>query len=74
MISSSAVHCGPFNKHGACQLEGKALEIAAKEWLQYLQNYDEISGVFDKHCSDGSGFLDKDALTAVLLHTRSKYN
>jgi len=51
---------------GVKQLEGKALEIAAKEWLQYLQNYDEISGVFDTHCADGSGFLNKDQLTAVL--------
>ena len=63
--------CRPFNKHGVRQLEGKALETAAKEWLQYLQNYDEISSVFDSHCSNGSGFLDKDALTAVLPHART---
>ena len=51
---------------GVKQLEGKALEVAAKEWLQYLQNFDEISGVFDAHCAGGTGFLDKEQLTAVL--------
>jgi len=47
------------------QLEGPALEVAAKEWLQYLRNYDEISVVFDRHSNDGNGFLDKTKLKAV---------
>ena len=47
------------------QLPGKALEVAAKEWLQYLQNYDEISGFFDKHSTEHTGFVDKTNLTKV---------
>ena len=49
------------------QLEGPALEVAAKEWLQYLRNYDEISEVFDRHSNDGSGYLDKTKLKAVSI-------
>ena len=47
------------------QLSGKALEVAAEEWLQYLKNYDEISGVFDKHTPEKTGFADKAQLKSV---------
>jgi cytoskeletal protein RodZ len=47
------------------QLSGKALEVAAEEWLQYLKNYDEISGVFDKHSPENTGFVDKAQLKSV---------
>jgi len=52
---------------GLRQLEGPSLEVAAKEWLQYLRNYDEISEVFDRHSNDHSGFLDRSKLKAVLV-------
>lgn len=51
---------------GKMQLEGDALEVAAKEWLQYLKDYDEISSVFDKYDTQKQGFLSKADLTAVL--------
>ena len=49
------------------QLSGKALEVAAKEWLQYLQHYDEISGRFDKRSPGHTGVVDKAQLTLILI-------
>jgi hypothetical protein len=49
----------------ACQLEGESLQAAAKEWVMYLRNYDEISPVYDKH-QNSAGFLDKEGLKKVL--------
>ena len=51
-------------KEGLNQLEGSSLERAAKEWLQYLKNFDEISVVFDKH-QNAEGFLEKSELRKV---------
>ena len=51
-------------KEGLNQLEGSSLERAAKEWLQYLKNFDEISVVFDKH-QNTEGYLEKSELSKV---------
>ena len=51
-------------KEGLNQLEGSSLERAAKEWLQYLKNFDEISVVFDKH-QNAEGYLEKSELSKV---------
>ena len=48
------------------QVQGEQLELAAVEWLHYLQNYDQISGIFDKY-SPGDGFLDKEGLRKVRM-------
>jgi len=50
----------------ACQLEGESLQAAAKEWVMYLRNYDEISPVYDKH-QNSAGFLDKEGLKKILV-------
>ena len=48
------------------QLEGAALETAAKEWLQYLRDYDELSEVYDRHDTSGKGFIEHEQLTKIL--------
>ena len=53
-------------ENGTYQLAGEELQTAAEVWLQYLNSYDEVSDVFDKHCTDADGLIDQATVKLVM--------
>jgi len=53
-------------ENGRYQLAGEELQTAAEVWLQYLNSYDDVSDVFDKHCTDADGLIDQATVKLVM--------
>lgn len=53
-------------ENGTYQLAGEELQTAAEVWLQYLNSYDYVSDVFDKHCTDADGLIDQATVKLVM--------